>query len=116
MMITAQLSDAGVSQELGARLAAARLTQDLTQAQLAEQAGISKRTLERLEAGAGATQLSIFLRVLRVLGLQDQLEMLVPEPVPSPLQQLKLKGRTRQRASGQTRIGPASAQKWRWNA
>ncbi|MCT0232670.1 hypothetical protein KQ308_03985 [Synechococcus sp. CS-1327] len=32
---------------------------------MAEQAGISKRTLERLETGAVSTQLSLFLRMLQ---------------------------------------------------
>lgn len=115
MKITHQLSDASVLQELGTRLAAVRLAQNLTQAQLAEQAGISKRTLERLEAGAVATQLSTLLRVLRVLGLHDQLQQLVPEPVLSPLQQLQLQGRARQRASGQGVAEPAPTKKWRWD-
>ncbi|MGA8278478.1 MAG: helix-turn-helix transcriptional regulator [Rhodanobacteraceae bacterium] len=114
MKITEQVSDARVLRELGARLAAERLAQDLTQAHLAEQAGISKRTLERLESGAVATQLSTFLRVLRVLGLQDKLEALIPEPVPSPIEQLKRKGRTRQRASGQAAPDATHRKKWTW--
>lgn len=95
------VSDSAVLQNLGARLAARRLELNLTQAQLADEAGVSKRTIERLESGATATQLSAFLRVCRVLGLQERLDQLVPEPAPSPVAQLKLRGRTRRRASGQ---------------
>ena len=62
--------------------------------QLAEQAGISKRTLERLDAGAAATQLSLFLRVLRQLDLLEQLELLLPEPQPSAGAWLARQGRT----------------------
>jgi transcriptional regulator with XRE-family HTH domain len=116
MKITRQTAEPVVLQELGARLAGERLAQDLTQAQLAEQAGVSKRTVERLEAGAVATQLSTFLRVLRVLGLQDKLEVLIPEPAPSPLEQLKRKGRTRQRASGQTEPGGEGGTPWTWTS
>ena len=93
------ISESAELQELGSRLAVQRLALNLTQAQLAEQAGISKRTVERLESGAVATQLSSFLRVCRVLGLQDRIELLVPEPTTSPVAQLKLKGNTRKRAS-----------------
>ncbi len=75
---------------------------------------MSKRTVERLEAGAVATQLSTFLRVLRVLGLQEKLDALIPAPTPSPLQQLKGKGRTRQRASGQAEPGGEGAAPWTW--
>ena len=63
------MSDEALLQELGQRIARLRLERNLTQAQLAEQAGISKRTLEHLEAGAAAAQLSLFLRVLRQLDL-----------------------------------------------
>jgi transcriptional regulator with XRE-family HTH domain len=44
-------SDVALLQELGQRIARLRLERNLTQPQLAEQAGISKRTLERLESG-----------------------------------------------------------------
>ena len=116
MNISKHMTDTQVLQELGTRLAAERLARDLTQAQLAEQAGVSKRTVERLEAGAVATQLSTFLRVLRVLGLQEKLDALIPAPAPSPLQQLKRKGRTRQRASGQTEPGGEGDTPWTWKS
>ena len=63
------VSDEALLQELDQRIARLSLERNLTQAQLAEQAGISKRTLEHLEAGAAATKLSLFLRVLRQLDL-----------------------------------------------
>ena len=99
--------------ELGLRVARIRLEMNLTQAQLAEQAGVSKRTVERLESGGVATQLSGFIRVCRVLDLVDRLETLIPEPLPSPVAQLKLKGRTRKRASA-PRIANQSPEKWKW--
>ena len=116
MKITDQIADSVVLRELGSRLAAARVQQDLTQAQLAEQAGVSKRTLERLESGAVATQLSTLIRVLRVLGIRDRLDSLLPVQVPSPVEQLKRKGRTRRRASGQTTTRSARRKKWTWDA
>ena len=56
--------------------------------------------------GEVATQLSSFLRVCRVLGLVERFESLVPAATPSPMAQLKLAGRQRQRAKG--RRGAAS--------
>ncbi len=93
-------TDEALLRELGARLSAARLARNLTQAALAAEAGISKRTLERLESGEVATQLSGFIRVCRVLGLLRGFEALIPPPQPSPIAQLKLAGRQRQRAQG----------------
>jgi transcriptional regulator with XRE-family HTH domain len=113
MMITVQLTDESVLEELGARLTSARLGRNLTQAALAEQAGVSKRTLERLESGAVATQLSSFLRVCRVLGLVEQFESLVPAASASPMEQLKRQGGKRRRASGK-KAGPAKPGKWTW--
>ncbi len=116
MKINGQLTDEAVLRELGARIAALRLSRNLTQAELAEQAGVSKRTLERLEAGVVAAQLSAFLRICRVLDLLEPLDTFIPEPAPSPLAQLKLQGRQRKRASGKpAALGVAEAKKkWRW--
>ena len=113
MKITKQATDEAVLAELGGRLAEIRLDRNLTQAELATQAGISKRTVERLEAGAVATQLSGFIRVCRVLDVIERFELLVPEPVPSPVAQLKLAGRKRQRASTANPNKPAGT-KWQW--
>ncbi len=113
MNIINSANDEAVLTELGGRLARARLERGLTQAQLATQAGVSKRTVERLEAGAVATQLSGFIRVCRVLELLGRFDALIPEPVPSPMAQLKLRGRQRQRAST-TPAARAPGKKWHW--
>lgn len=113
MKITKQATDEAVLSELGGRLARVRLEQNLTQAQLAEQAGVSKRTVERLESGGVATQLSGFIRVCRVLDVIERFDALVPEPVPSPVEQLKLGGRKRRRASA-TKTVKLSSKKWQW--
>lgn len=118
MKITLQTTDEAILSELGRRLAQARLARNLTQAQLATQAGISKRTLERLESGEVAAQLSAFIRVCRGLGILDRLELLVPEPTPSPIAQLKLRGRERRRASGRPPATPGAEPgqaPWTWN-
>lgn len=99
MKFDRSVPDSTILREIGARLAARRLSLNLTQADLSEQAGVPKRTIERLESGAAATRLSAFVRVCLVLGLQDWLQQLMADPAPSPVEQLKLKGQTRKRAS-----------------
>jgi transcriptional regulator with XRE-family HTH domain len=111
--INEQATDEVVLTELGGRLTQIRLERNLTQAQLAEQAGVSKRTVQRLEAGAVATQLSGFIRVCRVLDVIERFDLLVPEPVPSPVAQLKLAGRKRQRAST-AKPHKSTGTKWQW--
>jgi transcriptional regulator with XRE-family HTH domain len=107
------LSDESVLKEIGERLTRTRLERNLTQAQLAGIAGISKRTLERLEAGAAATQLTSFIRTCRSLGLLEQLDLFLPTPRASPVEQLKLQGRRRKRASG-SKTEKTSSKKWSW--
>jgi transcriptional regulator with XRE-family HTH domain len=113
MKITLQLTDEAVLAELGGRLARARIDHNVTQAALAEQAGVSKRTVERLESGEVATQLSGFLRVCRALGLLERFELLLPEPVAGPMVQLKQAGRRRQRATGK-KAAARQPKKWTW--
>ncbi|MBC8124460.1 MAG: helix-turn-helix domain-containing protein [Candidatus Kapabacteria bacterium] len=113
MKIATQTTDAGILRELGLRLTGARLRLNLTQAELAEQAGVSKRTIERLESGETAMQLLSLLRVCRVLGLLERLDSLVPEDAPSPMEQLRLQGRTRQRATGKKTSDPEFGT-WTW--
>lgn len=113
MKIAGPLSDEVILRELGERLTGVRLERNLTQAALAEQAGVSKRAVERLELGEVAMRLSGFVRVCRALGLIERLDMLIPEPRPSPMAQLKLKGRERRRASGK-RVVARVPKKWTW--
>jgi len=115
MKITKQATDEAILIELGGRLTRIRLERNLAQVQLAKEAGVSKSTVQRLEAGEVATQLSGFIRVCRVLDVIERFDLLLPEPVPSPVEQLKLAGRKRQRASAAMPAKPP-AKKWQWGA
>ncbi len=71
--------------EFGQRLSRYRLKQKLTQAVLAKQAGVSKRTVERMESGQ-SIQMSNFMQVMRVLNLLESFDKAIPEkPVQSPV-------------------------------
>lgn len=112
MEISHLLTDEAILAELGDRLAGRRLDLQLTQAEVAEQAGIAKRTLERMEAGH-SSQLSSLVRVLRVLDAMPGLEALVPAAGPRPMDQLRRQGKTRQRAPGKRRKQTAD-EPWTW--
>jgi len=113
MNIKPEFTDDLILQEIGDRLSRARLEQNLTQAELAKAAGVSKRTLERLESGEASTQLTTFVRISRALGLLERFDLLVPKPVASPVEQLRLQRRKRKRASG-TRVEKHRDKKWTW--
>ena len=53
-------------------LAGWRRLRGLTQAQLADRAGVSRETVVRLERGDGGVRLENLLRVLRALGVLDE--------------------------------------------
>lgn len=112
MKITDLLTDDAVLAELGARIASRRVELQMTQAAVAEQAGIAKRTLERMEAGQ-TSQLVTLVRVLRVLDAASGLDGLLPEFGPRPMDLLKQKGNVRQRASGK-RATQATGKPWQW--
>lgn len=112
MRFTNVVTTRAALRELGARIERQRLERNLTQAQLAEEAGIGRATVQRLERGS-SVQLTSLVDVLRVLGLLDGLEVLVPEAVPSPIQRLKTQGRQRRRArpSQQREVAETT---WTW--
>lgn len=106
------MSDDAALEMLGKRLGRRRLDLNLTQARLAEQAGVSKKTIERIETGASVQSLNL-IRILRALDLLQGINLMVPEPLPSPMELLKLKGKSRRRASSK----PAENQpkkNWSW--
>jgi putative transcriptional regulator len=114
MRITNEVTDDAALAELGSRLARWRLDRNLTQQQLADEAGVSRITVARVEGGQSMT-LSALIRVLRALELLENMEALVPQPLPSPIQQLERESGRRQRAAGARAAneddepGP-----WRW--
>lgn len=112
MRITAGLTDATVARILGERVERQRIEAGLTQAELAERAGIGKRTLERVEAGHGA-ELVTLIRILRSLNALEGFERLLPELPPSPIEQLKLRGKQRKRVSHSRGRNPPT-KPWTW--
>ncbi len=82
---------------IGSRLARLRLSRNVTQAMLAEDAGIALRTLRRLEAGNPST-LDTFLRVAVALDLGDAILGAIPTGQIRPIERVSRTGSERQRA------------------
>ena len=64
MKIEPLLTDEAILSEIGHRLIKRRIELGYTQANLADQAGMAKRTVERIEAGK-PTQMTNIIRILR---------------------------------------------------
>ena len=112
MKLTNDNSDDAVLKEIGNRIAQYRLNQDKTQAALAQEAGVSSRTMTRVEHGH-SVQTSSLIRILRALKLVENLDRIIPEPVVSPVQQLIMQGKQRKRASSSPRKKQVKGT-WSW--
>jgi len=97
--IVKSVTATALAEEIGDRLKQARLNRDLTQSEVAELAGIARKTV--LNAEKGKVQLNIMIAILMALDLTEQIDLFLPKQEISPLQLAKLQGKKRQRASGQ---------------
>ncbi|MGA7878304.1 MAG: helix-turn-helix transcriptional regulator [Desulfoferrobacter sp.] len=79
------------------RLESIRLSRNITQAQLAEEAGVSPRTIGRLEKGQGVS-VDTFIRIMIALGIQQSLEALLPDPTVRPIERVGISAGERKRA------------------
>ena len=113
-MNTFLLTDQAILDEIGQRLTRRRIDSGLTQAELARQAGVGRSTVERMEAGH-STQISSFIRVLRVLNLLEQFFNLFPKPGLHPMDLVKMQGKVRQRASSSRKRPQEAASDWTWD-
>lgn len=93
------------------RIGQIRLLRNLTQKQLAEEAGVSLRTIGRLEKGEGVS-LETFIRVLIALRIQQSLEGLLPDPSIRPVERVMSGGKERQRA--RPKPSTETNQEWTW--
>lgn len=97
------MTDQAVAAEIGRRIDQLRLERNMTQQQLADAVGLSRVSYAKLVGGQA--KFANVIAVLRALDQMALLESFVPEAVFSPLEQLKMKGKQRQRASGSRGAG-----------
>lgn len=93
---------------LGERLRFARLRRKLSNAVVAQRAGISRATVYKVEAGDPGATLGSYIRVLAVLGLEKDLQALAADDkVGRKLQDLALESPMRRTRAAAKRKGPA---------
>jgi transcriptional regulator with XRE-family HTH domain len=96
--------------DLGQRLVRLRLARNVNQHDLARDAGVSRRTVTRLENGESVS-LDTLLRVMRALGVAGRLATLLPDLDVLPIDRVRLKDKARRRA----RVKPAATKTpWTW--
>jgi len=102
-----------IIKQLGDTLAQIRLSRNITQDDLASIAGISTRTLSRLESGEKAS-LDTLVRLMQALNLERHLAALLPDPGIQPVQQLEGSGGKRKRVRSRS-VKKGENQPWRWD-
>lgn len=99
-----------VLHELGRRIERLRLARDLSQEALAEQAGVGRATVQRVEHGE-PVKTTALVKVLRALDRLDIFDEVLPESVASPLEELhRQQIYDRRRASHR----PNTPGEWTW--
>jgi len=79
--ITAYESEKAILSELGERVKQYRISEDITQAELAERCGISLGTEARIENGEDS-KISNYIKIMIELGVSENLDLLIPELEP----------------------------------
>ncbi len=113
-------SEQEVLQRIADTLKRERLNQNLSQSQLSDLSGVSRRTLVQAETGHN-TSLATLVKILTALKAEYLLEPLLKEPEISPIELAKLKGKQRKRATGNRGRAEPAEQKnsnnkgeWTW--
>lgn len=102
-------SSSSIAAALCKRLEELRLSTNISQAELAKQAGVSRSTMTRIADGRSIS-LDSFIRVVKALGLADHLATLLPDPEVRPVELASLEGQHRRRASGKRK----PSEPWSW--
>lgn len=105
------LTNPDIEKELGKRLKNRRLDLNLSQTEIAERSGLSRRTITAIEHGEGST-LRTLIALLRALNALDTLEGLLPDPGISPMKMLTLQEEPRKYAAKPRKAQPETAWKW----
>ncbi len=102
-----------VSEELGRRINLWRLSRKIKMADMAEEMGVSRPTLQRLLDG-GNTSTETLLRALVTLRLIGNLDVLVPDISSSPMARLEGGRSLSERKRVAPQQEPKSGETWTW--
>ena len=108
------MGDQAIIAELGKRLTRYRLNANISQTQLANEAGISRKTVYNAENGQ-SIQLESLVRLLRALGQLENLNAFLPSPQISPISLADRKGKIRRNAYNSQKNSTADkTTEWTW--
>ena len=105
------MSDKAILEAIGAFIKHHRLEQNISQSQLAEEAGINRSTLSDFENGRGSN-ITTLIQLLRILNLLHILQPFQVQQQLSPIQLAKIEQAKRQRAAKKKKAGNKLKTDW----
>lgn len=102
-------SSEAIMEALFDRLEEIRLSRNISQANLAAEAGVSRSTITRLARGENIS-VDSFVRIMQALDLTDNLAALLPNPTIRPVERVRMAGSERVRASSKRK----TTGEWSW--
>ena len=105
------MSDKSIVSIIGEYIKHQRLTQNKTQANIAEIAGINRWTMSKIENG-DPISLTSLIQILRALNLLEVLNVFKTQSQLSPLKLAKLEKQKRQRASKDNEMNKQNKSEW----
>jgi putative transcriptional regulator len=105
------LSDQNLLAELGNRLKSARINRNISQRELAMNAGITSRTVHNAEEGRPVS-IKVWIAIMRALGVLDQLDNFLPIQQISPVMLSEAQGKQRKRASKKRTLTKKDESEW----
>ena len=87
--------------DLGQKIKTYRIMNEMSQQDLEDKTGVSKRSISRLEQGE-SVQLDTLFKILLALGLGDNIELLVPDQTKRPSYYLENKDNSPKRVRKKT--------------
>lgn len=103
-----------IERDICKKLERFRLLKNISQAKLAEAAGVSRRTISRMENGEGIS-LNTFIRVMQVLNLTDHLTAMLPNSEIRPIERVGRKGKGERKNASSPRTLKKTT-KWEWGS
>ena len=111
---TERVNSEAIERDVCKKLERIRLLKNISQAKLAEAAGVSRRTISRMENGEGIS-LDTFIRVMQALNLTDHLTAMLPNPEIRPIERVGRKGKGERKNASSPRT-PKKTKKWEWGS
>jgi transcriptional regulator with XRE-family HTH domain len=112
---TSRLTESQLEELIGKRLKQNRLRQNLNQTELAERAGLARRTITSVENGNGCT-LGTLIRLVRALKIEHTLEELIkPLPLsPNAIRQAQMLAEPTRKYASKPRKKQPEPSEWVW--